>query len=63
MTKVCPLIVIASKRPKVICFNYQSTFKTLITNAKTSCPTYDIHRSKFVVVEWHFAKVGKTYIV
>jgi len=32
----------------------------MITIAKILGPPFDIHKSKFVVVEWHFIKVGKT---
>jgi hypothetical protein len=42
---------VGSKRPRVIYFGYQSSFKKLITNVKISCPTFDIHKSKLAVVE------------
>jgi hypothetical protein len=61
MAKVSPLIYVASERPRVMCFDYQLAFKNLIINAKITCPPFDIHKSKLVVVEWHFAKDGKTY--
>jgi hypothetical protein len=32
----------------------------MITNVKTLNPTFDIHRSKLIVAQWHFAKAGKT---
>jgi hypothetical protein len=32
-------------------------------NAKIMCPPFDIHKSKLVVVEWHFAKDGKNTII
>jgi hypothetical protein len=32
----------------------------MITNAKILGPPFDIHKSKFVIVEWHLIKVGKT---
>jgi hypothetical protein len=44
-----------------MCFGFQSTPKKLITNAKISCPPFNIHKTKHVVVEWHSIKVGKTY--
>jgi len=31
----------------------------LITNAKILCPSFDIHKSKLVVVEWHFVNIDK----
>ncbi len=61
LAKVCPVVSIDSKRPKIMCFGYQSSLKKLITNAKISWPTFDIHKSKLVVTEWHSTKVGKTY--
>jgi hypothetical protein len=61
MAKVCPLIYVASKRARVMSFGYQLTLENLITNANTSCPPFDIHKSKLVVIECHFVKVGKTY--
>ncbi len=42
---------IGSKRPRVMCFGYQLTPKKLITNAKISFRTFDIHISKLVVIE------------
>jgi hypothetical protein len=44
-----------------MCFGYKSSPKRLITNAKISCPTFDIHTSKLAVAKWHSIKVGKTY--
>ncbi len=44
-----------------MCFGYQSSPKKLITNAKISCPAFDIHISKFAIIEWHSTKIGKTY--
>jgi hypothetical protein len=44
-----------------MCFGFRSTPKKLITNAKISCPPFNIHKTKHVVVEWHSIKVGKTY--
>ncbi len=61
LAKVCPLIYVVSKWPKVMCFCYKSTFENLITNAKTSCPPFDIHKSKFVIVEWLSTKAHKIY--
>ncbi len=52
---------VGSKRPRVIYFGYQSSFKKLITNVKISCPTFDIHKSKLAVVEWLSIKTSKTY--
>jgi hypothetical protein len=52
---------IGSKKPKVMCFGYQSSPKKLITNAKISCLTFDIHISKLVVTYGHFSKASKTY--
>jgi hypothetical protein len=46
MAKVCPLVFVASKKPKVMCFGYKSTFKNWITNAKILFPPFDIHKSK-----------------
>jgi len=63
LAKVYPLVSITSKRPKVMCFGYQSTFKTLITNVKISSPPFDIHKSKLAVAEWHSTKVAKYIIV
>jgi hypothetical protein len=42
-------------------FHYELNLKNLITNAKTSCPPFEIHKSKLAVVEWHYVKVSKTY--
>jgi len=42
---------IGSKRPRVMCFGYQSSPKNLITNAKISWPTFDTHKSKLVVAK------------
>jgi hypothetical protein len=61
LAKVFPPIYVASKRPRVMCFGYQLAFLKLIINAKITCPPLDIHKSKLVVVKWHFAKGGKTY--
>jgi len=61
ITKVCPLILVASKRLRGMCFGYRSTPEKLFTNAKISCPPFNIHKSKLVVAKWHFAKASKTY--
>jgi hypothetical protein len=42
-------------------FGYQLALEKLITDANTSCSPFDIHKSKLVVIEWHFAKASKTY--
>jgi len=47
MANVCPLVFVASKRPKVMCFGYKSTPKNWITNAKILILPFDIHKSKF----------------
>jgi hypothetical protein len=61
LAKVCPLVFIASKRPRVtIC---QLAFKKLITYGKISCPPFDINKSKLVVAKWHSIKVGKNTII
>jgi hypothetical protein len=59
MPKVFLEVFIASKRPNVPCFSYQSPFKNLFTRANMSCTPFDIQRSKLDVVELHFAKVSK----
>jgi hypothetical protein len=61
LARVCPIVFITSKRPKVMCFGYQLTLKKVITNAQISCPPVDIHKSKLVIAEWHYVKVDKTY--
>jgi hypothetical protein len=61
MAKVCPLVSIASKRPRVMNFGYQLTLKKLITNAKISCPPFDIHKWKLATTKWQSIQVGKTY--
>jgi hypothetical protein len=61
IAKVCPLIYVALKRLRVMWFGYQLAFKKSIINAKITYPPFDIHKSKLVVIEWHFAKDGKTY--
>jgi hypothetical protein len=33
----------------------------MIIDAKISCLAFDIHKSKLVIAEWHFAKASKTY--
>jgi len=53
--------MLAPKISRVICFGYYSSPKKLIISTKISCPTFNIHKSKFDVVEWHYIKVGKTY--
>jgi hypothetical protein len=42
---------VGSKRPRVMCFGYQSSPKKLTTNAKISCPAFDTHISMFAIVE------------
>jgi hypothetical protein len=59
MPKVFLEVFIASKRPNVPRFSYQSPFKNLFTRANMSCTPFDIQRSKLDVVELHFAKVSK----
>jgi hypothetical protein len=44
-----------------MCFGYQSTARKFMTNAKISCPHFNIHKSKLIVVEWHYVKTSKTY--
>jgi hypothetical protein len=61
LTKDYPLVSITLKRPKVMCFGYQSTLKNLNMNAKISCPPFDIHKSKLAVIEWHSIKSSKIY--
>jgi hypothetical protein len=51
MGKVCPLILVALEKSKVMFFGCQLALKKLITNTKMSCPLFDIHKSKLVVVE------------
>jgi hypothetical protein len=62
LAKVCPLVFIASKRPRVtLCFGCQLAFKKLITYGKISHPPFDINKSKLVTAKWHSIRVGKTY--
>jgi hypothetical protein len=61
LPKVCLLVSITSKWPTIMCFGCQLAPKKLITNAKISCPPFDIHKSKLVIAKWNFIKVGKTY--
>jgi hypothetical protein len=42
---------IGSKRPRVMCFGYQSSPKKLIINVKISCPSFDIHISKLAIAK------------
>jgi hypothetical protein len=63
MAKVCPLIYVTSKRARVMSFGYQLALEKLITHANTSCPLFDIHKSKLIVIKWHFPKVDKNTIV
>jgi hypothetical protein len=51
MGKVCPIILVASKKPRVMFFGYQLAPKNLITNARILCPLFDVHKSKLVVVK------------
>ncbi len=44
-----------------MCFGNQLALKKVIANAQISCPPFDIHKSKLVIVEWHYVKVDKTY--
>jgi hypothetical protein len=46
MPKVCPLVFVALKKPKVMCFDYKSTLKNWITNTKILFPPFDIHKLK-----------------
>jgi hypothetical protein len=55
------VVSFTSNSPIVICQSYLSSFKKLITNAKTSCAPFDIHKSKLVVAKSHFVEVDKTY--
>jgi hypothetical protein len=44
-----------------MCFGCQLNPKNLITNAKMSCPPFEIHKSKLAIVKWHYIKVTITY--
>jgi len=44
-------------------FGYKSTFKNLITNAKTSCPPFDIQKSKFVIAKWLSTNIHKILLL
>jgi hypothetical protein len=53
--------MLPQKGQEVMCFCYQLAFKKSIINVNITCPPFNIHKSKLVVIEWHFAKDAKTY--
>ncbi len=48
----CHVVLFASNNLIMICWGYHSSFKKLITNAKTSCAPFDIHKSIYTCVAW-----------
>jgi hypothetical protein len=61
LAKDFPKVCATSKRPSVTCSDYKLGSKTLITRENMSCTPFNVQRSKFIIAELNFAKVGKTY--
>ncbi len=61
LTNVWLVVFVASNKPIVTCFGYQSLLKKLIPNANTSKAPLDIQRSKLTIAKEKFANVRITY--
>jgi hypothetical protein len=57
-----PIVFVASNKPIDTYLGWQLDPKKFITKANISCAPFDIHKSKFVVVEIQSVNFGKTYI-
>jgi hypothetical protein len=62
LTNVYLDVLDASNKSIVMCLGIQFFLKKFPTNAKTPCIILDMHKSKFVTIETHFTKIGKTHV-
>jgi len=62
LANICPIVSVASNKPRVTCFGFQSNLKNFMTKTNTSCAPLDIHKSKLVVAKLQSSNKGKTYV-
>jgi len=56
-----PIVFVTSNKPIDTYLGWQLDPKKFITKTNISCTPFDIHKSKFVVIEIQFVNFGKTY--
>ncbi len=62
LTNSCPIVLIASNKPRITCFDFQLDPQKIMTKINTSCAPLNMHKSKFVVAQLQSFNQGKTYI-
>jgi hypothetical protein len=62
LTNTCLILLVASNKPRVTCFGFQSNPKNFMTKTNTSCAPLDIHKSKLVVAQLQSFNISKTYV-